>query len=136
MVGGRKVRGGTILIMKNEINYLGSNLVVQINKEEFIEEGTGHFLLEKFYGLLEDNDVITINEINPTSNKLDYLLMDAEIVFFLYPENIQDLKEFGRTCLVNEGTLENFIDSSIPSHIEFLEWLGWTKEEIDNLVNP
>lgn len=119
--------------MENEVSFLGSNLIIQINKEEFIEDVTGHVLLEKLYGLLGDNDVITINEINPVDNELDYLLMDGEVVFFLDDQNIEELKYYGRTALINQGTLENHIDTSIPAHIDFLKWLGWSEEEINNL---
>lgn len=121
--------------MDNQVTLLGSNLVIQINKEEFIEEGTGYLLLEELYNLLGNYGIVTANEVNGDTNNLTYLLMGGDTIFFLDRKNIKELKEFGKTVLINQGILENFIDTDLQSDLDFLEWLGWGEEEISNLKN-
>ena len=109
--------------MNNAIEFLGSNLIIQIDKETMIEEGTGFLLLEILYELMAEEGIITVNEINNEHQSYDYLHHDGNIYFFTY-EDICALKENGRVKLVKQGRVEDFIDYSNKQHTHFLEWLG------------
>lgn len=83
----------------------------------------GNFEIERVWELLGDSGVIEVAEIY---NGVGYniALMDGDHVYFITGNNWEDLRLSGETVIDYQGQLEDFIDYSIPSHIEFLKWLN------------
>lgn len=83
----------------------------------------GNFEVERVWEVLGDSGIIQADEIN---NGVGYniALMDGDDVYFITADNFKDLQLSGETVIEYQGQLEDFIDYSIPSHIEFLKWLN------------
>ena len=90
---------------------------VKINKNTMLEKETGNLLLEKLYDEL--GDIITCNEINPTTDT--WLVTDSNI-YVLTPKGISELKEKGETEIPLLGTIKDNIDLNIDSDKEFVLW--------------
>jgi hypothetical protein len=105
---------------------------IKINKETMIEKETGNLLLEMLYDEL--GDLITCNEINPTTDT--WLVEDSEI-YILTPKNIAELKETGSTKIGFRGLIKDNVDLDVDSDIDFIMWYyhADTIEEAVQLMN-
>jgi hypothetical protein len=100
---------------------LDNNLILKLAQESINEmidsiDGELNYLLD----LLGDSDIILGNEINGGTD--NYLIDNEETVFVLNGRDLENLKAGKEVELQDIGKIEEVMDSSIDSHIDFLNW--------------
>lgn len=107
---------------KGVVHLIGDDRELEVFVEPVFDR-YGKFELERVWEVLGDHDVIQIDEINPGLQS-NLALDSGEYVYFITPDNWEELKNTGHTTLDYRGKLDEFIDPSLPSHIDFLKWLN------------
>lgn len=108
--------------MNNKLGYIANDKSIFVKVQPTFDVNN-NFEAERVWEFLGNYDVIQIDEINRYDD-CNMALSDGEDVYFITGVNWEELMNQGRTVLAYQGPLEDFIDPSIPSHIEFLKWLN------------
>lgn len=112
-------------VMTNNVWKNGSNLTLEIIPEDFIDFD-GLFNYKKLEELLGEHDTIFCSELNTTNDpSWDYLMNGKDSIYFLTPEDIDNLKENGIASLIYQGSFNNdFFDPEEASHVSFFKWIN------------
>ena len=100
---------------KDGVHYTGDKREISVTVEPVFDK-YGNFEIERVWEVLGDHDIIQIDEINPGAF-YSYALDMGEYVYFITPENWNELRTIGQTTLEYQGPLKDFIDTSSRSHV-------------------
>lgn len=98
-----------------DITYLGSNLNIDISSNKDLD-------IELIYEALGDMDIVECNEINGNQHHGGLWIDSDRNVFFLSDSIIQKLRDYGKGCLIKQGNMADYVNTSQQAHLDFLLW--------------